>query len=567
MAYTPRTWKDGDIITADKLNNIEAGIGEAMRSGGSGGVGIESLKQTTVSTESGGLNEWTAALTDGTSSVLQVRNGQAGTDGMTPFIGPDGNWWIGKQNTGITAHGIPAGGKAGQVLTKQSDDDYDAVWQDAVSGGGASPILSVTVNPAAEGTTVTAANGTASVSAVTNADGVAEIAVNGLGNWLVSAVKDGETFSKTVSVSAVEIYSIGLNLFRVYGVTWDGSESTVLTRTDDAALFVDPVAAVGDGDGSSPFDTLYPWSEMEEYNIIDGAVAYKKGDAGFSRTDYDTVVYIPRFWYQASKDENTGVYTWKIASKETDGFELHPGSGKYVGKYNSGAGYVSKSGLAPLVNITRADARTGSRNKGSGWYQYDYMTWCAVWMLYQVEFANWDSQTVVGNGNTNTSAALSTGGTDSMIYHTGRAAGTDGQVQVKYRGIEDLWGNVWEWIDGANFNDRASCICTNPANYADDTATNYTAAGVTLPSSGWTKDIGMSAAFPWAYLPITNGGSATTCIPDYVHSNAGWRVLMVGGHCGDATAAGLWCFYAYDTSLTSGAGIGARLLFDPALAS
>ena len=29
MAYTPTEWKDGDVITAEKLNNIESGITES----------------------------------------------------------------------------------------------------------------------------------------------------------------------------------------------------------------------------------------------------------------------------------------------------------------------------------------------------------------------------------------------------------------------------------------------------------------------------------------------------------------------------------------------------------
>lgn len=30
MAYTPTEWETGDVITAEKLNKIEAGIGDAL---------------------------------------------------------------------------------------------------------------------------------------------------------------------------------------------------------------------------------------------------------------------------------------------------------------------------------------------------------------------------------------------------------------------------------------------------------------------------------------------------------------------------------------------------------
>ena len=38
MAYTPTEWACGDTITADKMNNLESGVQEALNCCGSGGV-------------------------------------------------------------------------------------------------------------------------------------------------------------------------------------------------------------------------------------------------------------------------------------------------------------------------------------------------------------------------------------------------------------------------------------------------------------------------------------------------------------------------------------------------
>ena len=38
MSYTKTNWKDGDVISAEKMNKIEQGIADAGTSGGSGGV-------------------------------------------------------------------------------------------------------------------------------------------------------------------------------------------------------------------------------------------------------------------------------------------------------------------------------------------------------------------------------------------------------------------------------------------------------------------------------------------------------------------------------------------------
>ena len=53
---------------------------------GKDGVGIQSVEQTTTSTEDGGTNVVTVTKTDGTTSTFEVRNGSKGT---TPQKGTD----------------------------------------------------------------------------------------------------------------------------------------------------------------------------------------------------------------------------------------------------------------------------------------------------------------------------------------------------------------------------------------------------------------------------------------------------------------------------------------------
>ena len=72
-----------------------------------------------------------------------------------------------------------------------------------------------------------------------------------------------------------------------------------------------------------------------------------------------------------------------------------------------------------------------------------------------------------------------------MTYHTGRAYGTDGATAVQYRHIENPWGNVFDWVDGVNFNGSTVYVCTDPAKYADDTSDGYTNAGTRASSSGY----------------------------------------------------------------------------------
>lgn len=437
--------------------------------------------------------------------------------------------------------------------------------------------LTVTID---SGSAVSVTNGTTTLTGTST--GTVKFYLPNTGTWTATATLSGQTASGSISCGSYTGYSLELSYVKVFGVSWNyGSSSTALTRllksTDPNSLVTvdvttEPIPAVGTASGSSPFDSYMPWSGMDEFNVISNALSYQKGATGFSRTSYDTVVRIPKFYYKIEQDTTNSKFRFYVADGPKDGFSVHPafsrGDGSvrdyiYTGRYNTGSGYITKSGYAPLVSITRATARSGSHGKGTPWWQYDYAAWSAVWLLYLVEFADWNSQTKIGRGYVDGSAAINSGGTDSMTYHTGRASGTDGLTAVQYRHIENPWGNVYEWIDGINFSDRLAYICLNPANFADDTSTNYTSSGVTLCASGWITGLTRSTAFPFAFLPTANGGSETTYIPDYVNSNTGWCVLMVGGGWVIAGYAGLFYFSAYDSSSSTSTNVGARLLFLP----
>lgn len=372
------------------------------------------------------------------------------------------------------------------------------------------------------------------------------------------------------------------SLTSVFGVSWDSSQpSTALTRLTKANdpnklvtvdITTEPVPAVGTGSGSSPFDKYMPWMGMEEYNIVNtsGKVLNKKGESGFTRTNISVpvMVKIPKFYY---KIERIGsIFRYYVADGPVDGLSLHPGSGdNYLGRYEAGEAssgtmgliLASYSGTTPSVSKTRSTFRDYARNMASGFQLRDIAAWCAYDLLYLVEYADWEGQKKIAQGLVNNPSVNKTGLTDAMVYHTGRANSSDNSA-VQYRWIENPWGNVREWVDGINFQNRTAYICTDPTKYADDTTANYTSTGVTLSSTtGWIKGLGLSTDFPWAYLPNEPGGSSTTYIPDYMYSGGGWRVLNVGGSYSKRLNGGQFYFDASNTSSDKNSDLGARLQF------
>lgn len=423
--------------------------------------------------------------------------------------------------------------------------------------------ITVTVD---SGSTVTATLGSTVLTKTST--GTAVFTVGKAGTWAIKATKGDQTAEGTVSITASgQSKTLTLTYANVFGVVWDTSNSsTALTRltpsTDPYGLVTrsvttEPVPAVGTGSGSSPLDAFLPWSGMRECNLLStGEVSYWKGDTGFARTKPYTMVFIPEF-YVAAKRNGVKQYFY-VSDKPKAGMTKHQGSGRYVGKYHADNAFRSTSGVSPEANRTRANFRTNVKSIGSKYHLYDFATYCAIIFLYIVEFADWNCQSKIGQGYTNNNSyAITTGGTDSMTYHTGRAAGTDGKTAVQYRWIENLWGNVYQFIDGFNANGTTAYYCVDPSKYADDTATGYTNIG-TLPASGWIKDL--TVTDNGLLIPKTSGGSETTYVPDYVYSSSGWCVLFVGGYWDYGAFAGLLYFHASYASSFSCSNISARLL-------
>ena len=407
----------------------------------------------------------------------------------------------------------------------------------------------ITVN-VESGSTVTCAKG--SNTQTKTSTGSVVFTVKEAGTYTITATKSGQEASGTVQITANgQTKTLSLAYVHIYSAAWDGSSTTKLTRGDDAALFTDPVPAVGNGAGSSPFDNRLPWSGMTK--VTDGN---------------NVLVKIPKYWVKVSH----APFKVQIADKATPGYQVSPahrdrgdGVGErdvvYIGRYECDGSYMSRSGQAPKVSTPLATFRSGIHALGAEYWQADialHLTW---WFLYIVEYADWNGQTAIGQGNVSSGAKINTGATDSMTYHTGRAAGTDGQTAVQYRNIENPWGNVREWRDGIIFSDTNICTYNNPANFSD--AYNGTGAVVRsnkrAASSGWIKAWGHDTNDPSFIYPSEIGGSETTFVPDYCNFHTGVRALAVGGYYGDGTYAGPFYLVGDYTPAVTYAYLGSRL--------
>ena len=182
-------------------------------------------------------------------------------------------------------------------------------------------------------------------------------------------------------------------------------------------------------------------------------------------------------------------------------------------------------------------------------------------MLYLVEFGDWNSQTKIGYGCGNNSAAQSVGASDSMPYHTGtmQSSRTTYGVGVQYRYIEGLWDNVRDWCDGIYFSGSNVYCIKNPASFSD--TSNGTKVSTRPTSSSYISawNVPTTSGFEYALYPSAVAGSETTYIPDKCYYDSSGVVLVVGGSYGQYLDYGLFFLDGVDSASDSSGGVGCRL--------
>ena len=364
--------------------------------------------------------------------------------------------------------------------------------------------------------------------------------------------------------------------FTTLGIEWGyGNQTPLLTRTGDA-VGANASAGVGSVAGESDFDDFPIFSEIRRCNLSDaGVVNAYESETGYTTdgSNGQVMVEIPAFYYKAEIDTVNVKYRYSISNHEQDGYALHPmfqhngetQNAIYIAAYETSAGYASKSGAAPLVSQTRAVTRTGIRGaRGNQWSTVDMAARVGIGMLMVIEFATLNTQSAIGPGISGASAASTTGGADGVAGSSGRAAGTANLCAVAWRGLENWWGNVWEWVDGFNVNGGVVYHCLNQLQFADDTASNYTSTGVTFGtalSAAYGTMLACPTGAPWAAIPNAHsGGSDATYLCDACYSSTGWRVALAGGDWSYGANCGAFAWNWNNASSNANANIGSRIL-------
>ena len=256
----------------------------------------------------------------------------------------------------------------------------------------------------------------------------------------------------------------------------------------------------------------------------------------------------------------------------------------------------------PVTYLTRDQFRQAARKRGSGWEMYTYGAHKTLFWLFAVEYATLNSQKPfnaqkdangfsqggLGEGASqmtdwinfnNANPLIPCGYTNEFRNGSGEKAyvvknasdGTHATLMAnRYRGIENPFGHVWKYTDGANIQVTTgdaglSILWTtdDPSNFSDTSYTGYDKKGNICRTSGYAKK--MLLGENGDIIPTEVDGSSSTYWCDYYRTTItidGIFVVLAGSSANGALGNGLASIYGGYTS-NSARDIGTRLCFFP----
>lgn len=257
----------------------------------------------------------------------------------------------------------------------------------------------------------------------------------------------------------------------------------------------------------------------------------------------------------------------------------------------------------PVTNLTRDQFRQAARKRGSGWEMYTYNAHKILFWLFAVEYATLDSQKPfnaqkdangfaqggLGPGLTqmtdwtnfnNTNPLIPCGYTNEFGNGSGEKAyvvknasgGTHATLMAnRYRGIENPFGHIWKYTDGANIQVTTgdaglSILWTtdDPSNFSDTSYTGYDKKGNICRTNGYAKKMLLGEDGDIVATEVGGSSSTYRCDYYYTYTSANrMQVVLVGGNADYGSIAGLACVNANLAPSAAARYFGSRLCFFP----
>lgn len=350
-----------------------------------------------------------------------------------------------------------------------------------------------------------------------------------------------------------------------YGISWDYATDTYI-RTGAkgyTAIQSQMRRCVLNADGTVNYYLNPDNSNFKE----DGTPSVLTGANG------NVMVEIPKHYIKVETVGN--VDSFSISLTPEVGYVLDPAFLKWNGTemvevpyryfrayegFVSGGKLVSVSGVTPTKSQTVATFRTQAMANGAGWHLTDWNLLNTIKRLCYIEFCDFIVTKYLGEGNyTGSDYGITTGQSNALGNRSSNSTHND--KYMSYRGIENMYADIWEFVDGVNINNYQFYVNGKYSTFQSDVFTGDYVAKGPLAVAGASNSLIKRCAVSvdgW-FIPTVVGGSTTTFYGDALWSATGARIAYYGGNANNGSSVGLSALAVSYASSHSDASVGAAL--------
>lgn len=320
-----------------------------------------------------------------------------------------------------------------------------------------------------------------------------------------------------------------------YGISWDYATDTYIRTGAKGYTSIQSMMrrCVLNADGTVNYYLHPDKSNFKE----DGTPSILTG------ADGNVMVEIPKHYIKVETVGN--VDRFSVSLTPEPGYVLDPSFMKWNGTkmvevpyryFRAYEGFVSNgkllsiSGVTPTKTQTIATFRTQAMANGAGWHLTDWNLLNTIKRLCYIEFCNFIVTEYLGNGNdTGGDYGITTGQSNALGNRSSNSTHND--KYMSYRGIENMYADIWEFVDGININNYQAYVNQKWSTFASDVFSgDYVAKGPLISaaaSSSLIKRCNVSA--DGGFIPTTIGGSTTAFYGDALWSATGDKIAIYGG--------------------------------------
>ena len=293
-------------------------------------------------------------------------------------------------------------------------------------------------------------------------------------------------------------------------------------------------------------------NDADSTKYYDGTAAYLDGTQG------DVFLKLPEFYYKGTEGDIVQIM---FAKEQVDAEYIRWDPNTLIGvyeAYNGSSKMYSRSGVASTGKVSQSKWKTYAAARGTGYQLVDWQMHCVMGCLYYAMYGNTDCQSSIGKG---TNAYDKQTGQTNSLGMTDTVAGGNGDSQsINFWGLENWWGNKYEWIHDYN----------NPANSLSATVNDPVNGGTrSLPIFSYGGYYPKKMKFG-RYLDLIattddpNNGSSTVGYCDYQlwpgSTSSNPRVVM-RSYINSHSFGGVACAVASSTASDTYSHYGSRLAF------